>query len=222
MQNKRHTHTLTNSLKHIQYKRWKWQQANEPKIERPFKGSKSAMAVTTMGIKTTSTTTTTAAKRTAKQSNRQAAGVWKSSTHASEWEVGWTSTWPRLQSLTVPVCVCLSCLPRSLPAFQYLLCLSISLIYSVCLSVWLGTNLIIYLPAYLPPCILSLHPGVYLCACLPLYIPTVGMGRRRGGGLVKGSQGTHRSACLWSLHYRIWHSARAHLISLRTHTHTPI
>lgn len=51
------------------------------------------------------------------------------------------------------------------------------------------------------------------------------LGKDRGGWvgvgvLAKGSQGTHRSACLWSLHYRIWHSARAHLISLRTHTHT--
>lgn len=131
------THKIS-SLQHIQYKRWKWQQANEPKRERSFKGSKSTMAVTSMGIKTTSTlttTTTTAAKRTAKQSSRQAASVWRSSAHASEWEVGWTSTWPRLWMSPCAVCVCV-CLSRSLPAFQYLLCLSLTLIYPACLSVF--------------------------------------------------------------------------------------
>lgn len=61
------------------------------------------------------------------------------------------------------------------------------------------------------------YPGACLCTCLLLF--GGGSGVRRVGKLVKGSQETHHSTCLWSLHYRIWHSARAHLISLRTHTH---
>lgn len=194
-------------------------------------------ATTTMCIKTktppTTTTITTAANRRTEQSTRQAAGIW-SSTHASEREVFWTSTWARLWlSDCTSLSVCLSCLSGSLHALQYLPWLFPCLIYSVCLlSVWLCTHLIIYLPASLSQHPFLINPGVYLCASLHPSIWDKGRrgerGRwrrrkdRRGGvGLeVKGSQGTHRSACLWSLHYRIWHSARAHLISLRTHTYT--
>lgn len=182
MQIKRHAHTEINSLKHIQYKRWQWKQANEPRTERPFKGSKSAMAVTSMGIKTTSTTTTTAAKTTAEQSSRQAAGVW-SSTHACEWEVGWTSTWPQLW-MSDCASVCLSvlsvtqspCFPISpLPVAQpYLLCLF------VCLT-WHPFN---YLSACLSP---SLHPFLS-SRCLPVCLSAAlrPSSRDKGGGWVGG------------------------------------
>lgn len=127
-----------------------------------------------------------------------------SSPHGSEWEVGGTSTWPKDR------------LPDSILIHQHPL-----------LSVWLCSHLITYLSAYLYSCSSSLF--VQVCTCPVSLHP--GGGKRgakrssRGGGGVqgvwqKGSRGTHRSACLWSLHYRIWHSARAHLISLQ-HTHTP-
>lgn len=172
-----HINKLTQT--NIQYKRWKWKQANsEPEIELPFKGSKSTMAATTMGIKTT-TTATTAAKRTSEQSSRQAAGVWSSSTHASEREVGWTSTW-----LYMCASVC--------AAFQSLLCLSLSLI-CVCLSVICLTlhplNFVFFL-IYLLISLLASLP--YPSRCLPVCLSASqqqgwGLGRkeRAGGGWVR-------------------------------------
>lgn len=148
---------------------------------------------------------------------------------------GWSRRAPGRGWLHVFLCgcpaVCL-CLSASFHTLQYLLCLSLSLIYSVSLlSVWVCTQSFICLLRSLPASFLYLSRclPVFLCASLDSSGRDCSGGREgRGGGgrvggrwLVKGSQGTHRSACLWSLHYRIWHSARAHLISLRTHTHTP-
>lgn len=110
-------------------------------------------------------------------------------------------------------------------ALQYLSYLPLSLMYAYLLSVWLCTHLIIHLPAYLTSCLPSL--SIQLSTYVP-FCPSASHrgwereGWKGGGGLLKGSQGTHRSACLWSLHYCIWHSARAHLISLWTHTYTYI
>lgn len=75
-------------------------------------------------------------------------------------------------------------------------------------------------PPSLPPSPASRPESLRVSTCPPACSDRGGRGGCGGeAGLEKGSQGTHRSACLWSLHYRVWHSARAHLISLQTHTH---
>lgn len=92
-------------------------------------------------------------------------------------------------------------------ALHYFLNLSLSLVYIVCLlSVRLHTHLIHYPLAHPPSCILTLSfPGPTWSAFLSLCISVVGMRGESGEGgrqgvWVKGSQGTHHSACLWSLH----------------------
>lgn len=70
--------------------------------------------------------------------------------------------------------------------FQYLLNLSVSLIYSVyLLSVWLCGHLITYPIPYLPFCILSLSGQV--CTCVPYY-SSVGIAKE-WGGYVDGHRG---------------------------------
>lgn len=172
-----HINKLTQT--HIQYKRWKWKQANsEPEIELPFKGSKSTMAATTMSIKTT-TTTTTAAKWRAEQSSRQAAGVWSSTTHASEWEVGLDEHLATDLTVSLYLSFCMSlCQAASL----------LSNISSACRSACLTLHPLNYLSATLSP---SLHPflirpGVYLCARLPLCVQAAGIGEDGGGGVGRG------------------------------------
>lgn len=118
-------------------------------------------------------------------------------------------------------CVCLSVRPVTQPPCFPTSPLPVAQSYLLCLFVCLTWNQFHYLSACLSPSL----PSIQVSTCVPNCLSTSqqrGWGRRRGGCLVKGSQGTHRSACLWSLHYRIWHSARAHLISLRTHTYTHI
>lgn len=213
------THKQTRSMWD---KRWKWKQANEkPENTWPFKESKSRMV-------------------TSKQHSQLKGQEQNKATEKRQvFEVAllmqvkgrWAGQAPGHKL------GCLAVLLSVPPHLSGTLCFSVPHPYVTqfdlsCLSVVaLTLHPLIYLSACLSP---FLHPflirlGVYLWVALSLCIPAVGIGERGGGsgmggegswGLEKGSQGTHRSTCLWSLHYRIWHSARAHLISLQ-HTHTP-
>lgn len=128
-------------------------------------------------MKTTSRTTTTAAKQTAEQSSRQAAGVWRCSTHASEREGGWTSTWPPLRlsdcnfvHVSVTFVTHLSNISTA--------CRSNIFTLFVCLNCPPFNYFIIYLPAYLPPRIPPFHPGLPVCPPASLHPSS----RERGGG----------------------------------------